>query len=222
MSAYQPLEQSMLLNWKRHNNLQKSQRVLAYVLRFLKRLLTHVNSSLKKKVESSIPEIRHAESLVYITATEMEMALRILIRNHQKVHLPTERQTALKQLKLKEDQYGILRCRGRLGNSELKSSAKHPYLIASKTDLARLIVENAHSSLHCSMAHTMANRKECSLLPTERILQEQDEYNDITDISKMKRKIHQLDDSYRKRSQPQQWKKIKMINATIIFLGRGV
>ncbi|KAK6020115.1 zinc knuckle [Ostertagia ostertagi] len=149
-----------LLDWKRHSNLPRCQRVVAYVLRFIKQLLNRVNVSLRRKVEKSVPELHSVTMFPYITTTEREMALRLLVRNHQRVHLPPDRRVALKQLKLKEDDQGILRCHGRLGNSRLSFDAKYPCIIASKTDLARLIVQHAHLPLHCGTAHTMANVRE--------------------------------------------------------------
>uniref|UniRef100_A0A7I5EC00 Integrase catalytic domain-containing protein n=1 Tax=Haemonchus contortus TaxID=6289 RepID=A0A7I5EC00_HAECO len=149
-----------LLDLKRHSNLPRCQRVVAYVLRFIKQLLNNVNASLRSKVENRVPELHSAARLPYITAIEREMALRVLVRNHQKVHLPPKRQVALKQLRLEEDDQGILRCHGRLGNSKLPFDTKHPWIIASKSDLARLIVQHAHLPLHCGTAHTMANVRE--------------------------------------------------------------
>ncbi|KAK6743246.1 hypothetical protein RB195_010478 [Necator americanus] len=144
------------LDWKRQNNLARCQRIVAYVLRLIKMLLRRVNANLREKVESTITELRSIEMLPYITAREREIALRVIVHNHQKVHLPPERQITLKQLKLKEDENGILRCRGRLGNPCLPPDAKYPCLIASKSDLARLTVEQAHGPLYCGTGHTMA------------------------------------------------------------------
>ncbi|VDO59427.1 unnamed protein product, partial [Heligmosomoides polygyrus] len=92
------------------------------------------------------------ESRPNISAAEYELALRVLIRNHQQVYLPLEKRKTLKQLKLMEDEYGILRCQGRLGNANLPFDTRRPILVATKSDLARLIILQAHSSLHCSIS----------------------------------------------------------------------
>ncbi|KAK5986214.1 hypothetical protein GCK32_016755 [Trichostrongylus colubriformis] len=157
--------QEELLDWRRQRSLLFSQNVVGYVLRFIKKLLNRVNTELRERVMKNIPQIRSAETLPYITAKEKEAALRVIIRNHQSVHLPTAKQLALKQLRIREDEDGLLRCQGRLGNASLQTDTRHPYLIASKTNLAQLIVKHAHTPLHCGTGHTMANVRERVWIP---------------------------------------------------------
>ncbi|VDO80964.1 unnamed protein product [Heligmosomoides polygyrus] len=65
------------------------------------------------------------ESRPNISAAEYELALRVLIRNHQQVYLPLEKRKTLKQLKLMEDEYAeeaaVLRTR-RQTEEALKTS----------------------------------------------------------------------------------------------------
>ncbi|KAK5976214.1 Pao retrotransposon peptidase, partial [Trichostrongylus colubriformis] len=157
--------QEELLDWRRQRSLLFSQNVVGYVLRFIKKLLNRVNTELRERVMKNIPQIRSAETLPYITAKEKEAALRVIIRNHQSVHLPTAKQLALKQLRIREDEDGLLRCQGRLGNASLQTDTRHPYLIASKTNLAQLIVKHAHTPFHCGTGHTMANVRERVWIP---------------------------------------------------------
>ncbi|KIH64176.1 hypothetical protein ANCDUO_05517 [Ancylostoma duodenale] len=154
-----------LLDWKRHNRWILSQKVAAYVLRSIARLVARTNPRLRQRVELAVPELHAKEAPPYITATEMENALRILIRKHQQVHLPPSQQKVLKQLKLEKDEHGILRRRGRMGNSSLPVNARYSCLIATKTRLAQLIVEDAHSPLHCGIAHAMANVRKQFWIP---------------------------------------------------------
>ncbi|KAK5965294.1 hypothetical protein GCK32_002034 [Trichostrongylus colubriformis] len=112
--------QEKLLDWRRERSLLSSQNLVGYVLRFIKKLLNRVNSDLQERVLLYIPQIRSAKTLPYITAKEKEVALRVIIRNHQSVRLPAARQLALKQLSIREDEDGLLRCQGRLGNANLQ------------------------------------------------------------------------------------------------------
>ncbi|KAK6761731.1 hypothetical protein RB195_022712 [Necator americanus] len=64
-----------------------------------------------------------------------------------------------------KDPKGIVRCRGRLWNSDLTKDAKFPILIAAKTPLASLIIEEAHGTFHLSTVHTMAKVRENSRIP---------------------------------------------------------
>ncbi|VDP14118.1 unnamed protein product [Heligmosomoides polygyrus] len=98
---------SDLLDWKRHNQLPRALNVVAFVLRFLKAVLARVSTALRGKIEARTPEVCAMEFQPYITATEKEMAIRVLIRNHQELRLPLAKQNALKQLKLKADEQGF-------------------------------------------------------------------------------------------------------------------
>ncbi|VDO86238.1 unnamed protein product [Haemonchus placei] len=85
------------------------------------------------------------------------------------VHLQGSKQNSLKQLKPQKDKYGILRCRGRMELAELPFEARQPILIAAKTKLAEIIVQDAHSPLHCTTAHTMPTYPEMGDLPRRRV-----------------------------------------------------
>ncbi|KAK6755517.1 hypothetical protein RB195_014097 [Necator americanus] len=97
------------------------------------------------------------EALPYVTTHEREMAMNVLVRNHQNVHLL--------KLKLKKDEHGLLRCQGRLGNANLPINTRQPFLLATKTELARLVVEDAHLPLHCSVSQTIARVREKFWIP---------------------------------------------------------
>ncbi|EPB68637.1 hypothetical protein ANCCEY_12266 [Ancylostoma ceylanicum] len=110
---------SDLLDQERHHKHTRAQNVIAFVLCFLRAMLAKTSDQLRKKVANGVPELRDMKAFPYVTAHEREMAMTVLVRNHQNVHLPIAKQTALKQLKLKKDEHGILRCQGRLGNANL-------------------------------------------------------------------------------------------------------
>ncbi|VDP31903.1 unnamed protein product [Heligmosomoides polygyrus] len=76
------------------------------------------------------------------------MALRVVVRNHQRAYFTPEKLNPLKQLNVFSEDNGILRCRCRLGKADINFGTKHPMLIASKLELARAIahqVENMKS-----------------------------------------------------------------------------
>ncbi|KAK6019932.1 zinc knuckle, partial [Ostertagia ostertagi] len=164
---------SELLDWTRHNHLPSVKRTLAYVLRFIHRLSLKVNAELRKRLEASIPELRRMSSDAYITAEENEMALRVLVRHHQQSYFTEEQLKALKQLNIRRDEFGIIRCQGRLGNAHMAFDTKHPMLIASKTDFAKAVVKDAHLPYHCSPAQTIANVRQRFWIPKVRQLVKQ-------------------------------------------------
>ncbi|VDL78853.1 unnamed protein product [Nippostrongylus brasiliensis] len=74
--------QSELVDWKRQKSLSACQNSMAYVLRFVKGIVSKSKANLRKRVERAIPEILQMTSLPYVTATEREMALNVIIKNH--------------------------------------------------------------------------------------------------------------------------------------------
>ncbi|EYC20099.1 hypothetical protein Y032_0023g869 [Ancylostoma ceylanicum] len=161
---------SDLLSWQRHNCLSSCQTTIAYVLRFVKYVTSRVNADLRARIKKHIPEITDMSTEPYVTAEERELARRVLIRNHQQVHIPESRQNTLKQLKLLYDDNGILRCQGRMNKTDLAYDVRQPILIASKSALARMIANDAHTPLHCGIAHTMANVRQTYWIPKLRQL----------------------------------------------------
>ncbi|KAK6017595.1 zinc knuckle [Ostertagia ostertagi] len=101
---------SELLDWSRHNRLPSAKRTLAYVLRFIHGLSLKVDADLRRRLESSIPELNHMTTEAYVTAEENEMALRVLVRHHQQSYFTEEQLKALKQLNIRRDEFGIIRC----------------------------------------------------------------------------------------------------------------
>ncbi|KIH55491.1 integrase core domain protein, partial [Ancylostoma duodenale] len=162
-----------LLDWQRHNRMDSIVTTVAHVLRFIKRLTCKVESRLQSRILENIPELSHMTTESYVTAEERKMALRVVVRNHQAVHLTEDRQKTLKQLKLRIDESGIFCCRGRMENSTLPYNARQPIFIAAKTDLARAIVRESHGPLHCGTAHTMANVRRYYWVPKLRQLAQQ-------------------------------------------------
>ncbi|KAK6015372.1 hypothetical protein OSTOST_19203 [Ostertagia ostertagi] len=100
---------SDLLDWKRHSSWQSCQTTMAYALRFIKAIVSRVDADLRSRIANHAPDIMKMSGEPYVTAAERKIAQRILLRNHQQVHLPESRQQVLKQLKLQRDNDGIIR-----------------------------------------------------------------------------------------------------------------
>lgn len=80
----------------------------------------------------------------------------MLIRNHQRLHVEGKISPSKERLVPVSDSEGILRCRGRLLNSELSESSKQPILLGPQTPLATPVIQDAHKQFHLGTAHTMA------------------------------------------------------------------
>ncbi|KJH39897.1 hypothetical protein DICVIV_14201, partial [Dictyocaulus viviparus] len=120
---------------------------------------------LREKIQNNITEIRLIASEPYITAKEYELALRILIRNHQATYYPTYSQKLLRNLNIYQDDYGILRCKGRLSNADIPIEIQRPILIIPNTPLAEKLVKEAHLPYHCSISQTIATVRKQFWIP---------------------------------------------------------
>ncbi|KAK6744970.1 hypothetical protein RB195_011588 [Necator americanus] len=105
---------SDLVDWKRHKSLASCKSTIAFALRFIKGVSSRVNADLRQRIEKIIPEISQMTTEPYVTAKEREMASKVLVKNHQRVHVTDPRKRVLKQLKLHLDESGILRRRDAL------------------------------------------------------------------------------------------------------------
>ncbi|KJH39890.1 hypothetical protein DICVIV_14209, partial [Dictyocaulus viviparus] len=120
---------------------------------------------LRERIQNNITEARLIKSEPYITAREYELALRILIRNHQATYYRTYSQKLLRNLNVYQDDYGILRCKGRLSNAYIPIEAKRPILIIPNTPLAEQIVKEGHLPYHCSISQTIATVRKQFWIP---------------------------------------------------------
>ncbi|CAI4220928.1 unnamed protein product, partial [Auanema sp. JU1783] len=56
-------------------------------------------------------------------------------------------------------------CRGRMSNADMEEETKFPILILPKTPTAKLLIKEAHSAYHKSIAHTMADVRQRFWIP---------------------------------------------------------
>ncbi|KIH66244.1 hypothetical protein ANCDUO_03427 [Ancylostoma duodenale] len=146
--------------WSRFSSLKKMVRTTAYIRRFVSRC--RERSTLREQIHNDPP----TEQPSSLTGEEVRIARTTLMKIHQEEHRDSLTQTKLKNLNIKEsDQDGLLRCYGRLGNSHIPEEAKNPILIAPNTELAKLIILEAHGPLHCTTGHTMSNVRQKYWIP---------------------------------------------------------
>ncbi|KJH42146.1 hypothetical protein DICVIV_11877 [Dictyocaulus viviparus] len=157
-------EDKELLDWRRHNRLKLAQRTIAYVLRFIKAIIDRLNQQLKDRIQHNIPEVMLMASTPYITAAEYELALRVLVRNHQNSY-DALIWNSPNQLNLYRDEHGIIRCRGRLSKACIPFNAQQPIFIVSRTKLAEMITQDAHLPYHSGTSQTMANVRQKFWIP---------------------------------------------------------
>ncbi|KJH40180.1 hypothetical protein DICVIV_13887, partial [Dictyocaulus viviparus] len=112
---------------------------------------------LEETPEKNIPEICSTSSKPFITAQEYEMALRVLVRNHQNTHYPNYSSKLVINLSIYQDNHGTLRCKGRIGNADIPFETQEPMLVIPNTPLAEVLVNEAHLPFHCSTSQTIAN-----------------------------------------------------------------
>ncbi|KAJ8947348.1 hypothetical protein NQ318_002874 [Aromia moschata] len=121
---------------EKYSSLSKIQRILAYILRFLHNL-------------------KHAQAKQsgYLSRSELENSLTLLIKNVQEEEFSTEiyrlksqrpLQRTFKKLTPFLDKSGVLRVGGRLSNSYLSFSQRHPCLLPSKHRLVDIIIDHTH------------------------------------------------------------------------------
>jgi hypothetical protein len=126
-----------IIQVKKFSKWQRLRRALAYAFRFLK-----IISKNNQMNEDWLTQIQEKGEL---TAKELKIADRYLIRIAQNEYPPLEKQE--KDLKIIE-MNGILRCRGRLEESNLRRNEKFPIFLPNKAWITRLIIMEMHQSNH--------------------------------------------------------------------------
>ncbi|KJH47933.1 hypothetical protein DICVIV_05953 [Dictyocaulus viviparus] len=144
-----------LLDWSTQSDLKKTQRTVAYVLRFLKKIVSLIRENLRNRILHNIPELQSKPPQQ--SAIEYENALILIVRNHQKMYCGSHVRQIHSGLRLYTDNRNVIRYKGRLGKADILQEAREPIFISSKTRLAELVVRDAHLPYHCSTCQTMTN-----------------------------------------------------------------
>ena len=134
---------------KRFSSLDRLVRVLAYVRRF------YNNASKKHRIsETSLTVIELRNSL--ITAVKMSQQ-EDFAEDINRLKNNREVSQSLRSLSPLLDQNGCLTVGGRLQNSMLPASAKHPWILSKSSHLSRLICDDMHLKLlHAGPMTTMS------------------------------------------------------------------
>ena len=99
-----------------------------------------------------------------LTVSELKEAEKVLIKEAQKNFKRNQNFRKIeKELQVKEDKDGILKCYGRLSNAEIPEDAKEPILLPKYHPLTELIILRAHErTLHGGVKDTLAElRSQC-------------------------------------------------------------
>uniref|UniRef100_A0A914C7C2 Integrase catalytic domain-containing protein n=1 Tax=Acrobeloides nanus TaxID=290746 RepID=A0A914C7C2_9BILA len=114
-----------------------------YALKWLKLIL------LKTKKISTNPFMQICTETIYpFKPKDYEIAKLYLLQQAQAQEPPTNKE--IEKLDLFQDKDKLIRCGGRLDQSDLDESAKHPVWLPRKNILTRLIVLQAHGKCHHS------------------------------------------------------------------------
>ena len=148
VSMCAPSEPGEVIKCEDHSDLKKLLRVTAYVLKFAK--------ALKKTLERTPQQEPSPDNAnLMLSAEEVEAARIYWLRAVQASLLPRF-SLWKKQFDLFQDEQGLWRCRGRLGNSEIADTAKHPILLSKTHHLTHLIVWDCHKRVgHCGVPATL-------------------------------------------------------------------
>ena len=125
-----------VFDFKSFSSYKKLQRTTAWVLRFIR--------NVKAKVERKTLDLSRI-----LKSLELLNAEKVLVKANQEEFISysgKESVDKFKQLNVKVDQDGILRCYGRLQNAPLPPETVNPILLDSKHSLAKLIVNYYHTS----------------------------------------------------------------------------
>ena len=144
---------------RRFSSLNKLLRVTSWVGRFIKKL--------KRNLINTGP----------LQTSEMDYAEKLWIAHIQRLHyssllesIKESKPNNLKaQLGVYIDEDGLLRCHGKLGNSDLDETAKRPLLLPKASRFTELLIDNIHKRmLHSGVAQTLAQIRNKYWIPSGR------------------------------------------------------
>jgi hypothetical protein len=126
-----------------YSKLNRLIRVTSWVLRFVQNVKAKSQDREICLGNLTVEEIRHAESTLIKDA-------QVSLRNKK------DFQHVVKQLGL-VDRDGILKCKGRLSNSDLEEAAREPIILPKEHWLTELIISACHKRVHhCGLRATLA------------------------------------------------------------------
>uniref|UniRef100_A0A8L8K713 DUF5641 domain-containing protein n=1 Tax=Heligmosomoides polygyrus TaxID=6339 RepID=A0A8L8K713_HELPZ len=99
-----------IVDWTAFNSYRRVRRVVAYAARFLRGIFTNLQEPLKAKLQETLSWMAQPVQQKYLSASEIKTADRILVRNHQMVHIKNQyKRNLMKSLNIERDEHNILR-----------------------------------------------------------------------------------------------------------------
>ncbi|CAM1294859.1 Uncharacterised protein r2_g406 [Pycnogonum litorale] len=148
----------MLINVSKYSSLTKLLRITALMFKYIKKCRREdVNT------EITVEDLKQAQ-LWWDLRTQQQKFEDILgaIKNNKSNSLKD-------QLLLFTDENGLIRCRGRLQNSELDYDAKYPILLPRQDHYTTLIIKKSHENvLHSGTSQTLAEVRQRYWIPKGR------------------------------------------------------
>lgn len=134
----------------RYSSLRKLVRITAYLFRFVNICKSRIEAKINRSDPETFPK--------YLTVCELRSASNVCIRLSQDIWFQHEIQLLKKKRQLQKssalsllvpfiDENGLVRVTGRLHNARVHFNTMSPIVLASKCQLASLIVHDTH--LHC-------------------------------------------------------------------------
>ena len=140
----EPALLSNVLQCEAFSSLERLLRVTALVLKFVKLLKAKCRGNKEEKPELTSEDLEEAE-LYWIKEVQQSLKCKEKFGSWKQ------------QLSLFEDERGVVRCQGRLGNSELTNSAKYPILLDTSHHFTTLVVWSCHNRImHGGVKETLA------------------------------------------------------------------
>ena len=139
------LDISAILSFSKYSSSRKLFRVTAWVRRFIENIKNLREGRALRVGDLCVEEVEGAERS-WLLSVQRGMETDGSLK-----HLETH-------LNLFQDEFGVLRCRSRLENSDLVETQKFPVILPRKNNLTELIIMDAHRrALHMDSNSTIAH-----------------------------------------------------------------
>ena len=136
----------------KYSNIDKLLRVTAYVMRFVNNICSKIANREQKTGDLEVQEINEARNLLIKT-------------DPLSVTRDKNFENLKHNLRVFEDEQGILRCGGRLESAPLPFETKHPILLSRESEFTRLLIRNAHEIVkHNGVRETLSQLRTQYLL----------------------------------------------------------